>query len=145
MSQFLTKLELLNAITLNPKFSWQRGLFAFCSASLFCVVGLYYAVQASVWLGVCAFIILPVFVWLFSRSAINTGVYAIQKRSPGYWMVTLQNGQKVLTQECQKPFKCTWCCILYLRVVSTQKKLLLIVHKDSIPLEKFQLLLYLLN
>lgn len=142
MSQSSIKLEISSNATFKLKPSRvQQYISKICILlSLLCLVFL--IEQLSLFLIVTCLVV----VFLFMvRNDKTKRITQLQRRSKGYWKITWSDGQSTLVEESQKAFKCTYFCLMYFRVVSTQKNLSILVHKDSIPSKKFQLLLYLLN
>lgn len=141
MSQSSIKLEISSNATFKLKHSRvQQYTSKICILlSLLCLIFL--IEQLSLLLIVTCLVVM----FLFMLNDKPKRITQLQRRSKGYWKITWSDGQSNLVEESQKAFKCTYFCLMYFRVVSTQKNLPILVHKDSIPSKKFQLLLYLLN
>lgn len=141
MSQSLIKLEISsNAIFKLKPSGIQQYVSKVCL--LLCMLCLIFLMQQEpLLLVVTSFAA----IFLLVRNGKSKRIIQLQRRSKGYWKITWFDGKSHLVKESHKAFKCTYFCLMYFRVVSTQKNLSILVLKDSIPSKKFQLLLYLLN
>jgi len=150
MNQSLQKLESTNCLCLQLKTSRQASIFqTFLGClSIFSLLLVFHKVPQFMWLFLLivflAFTLFRKWVYLLRARRLNR-VLQLHYYSNNMWAVKYKQGQHYFASQYIKPFICKWFCILYLRVPSSKRKITIIIHKDSIPTKKFQLLLYLLR
>lgn len=120
-------------------------LFGLALATVFCFLILLQEYKTSVLLA-------PLFIFYFYRLfkkhvflSHPHSVIAVQPLRAREWRVELYNHKHYLSFESRPSFRCRWFSILYLRVSTRSQPFVIIVPKDSMPLEIYQLLLYQLS
>lgn len=120
-------------------------LFGLALATAFCFLILLQEYKTSVLL---APLLIFYFYRLFKKYVFLShphSVIAVQPLKAREWRVELYSHKHYLSFESRPSFRCRWFSILYLRVSTRSQPFVIIVPKDSMPLEIYQLLLYQLS